>query len=71
MTGGHVPTPGEIKSTRRQFGLTQKQAADLIHSTDRAWRMWERGDRSMNAAFWELFCMKAEHPELFIGKNKD
>lgn len=52
------PSPSEIRAARKSVGLTQAQAAALIHSTSRAWQMWEAGDRAMHPAFWELFQIK-------------
>ena len=52
------PTPAEIRSAREAARLTQAQAADLVHSTDRVWRYWEAGNHSMPAALWELFQIK-------------
>jgi len=49
------PTPAMIRQTRIGAGLTQKQAAELIHCGLRAWQEWEgegpdetRGRRRMH-----------------------
>jgi DNA-binding transcriptional regulator YiaG len=52
------PTPTKIKSSREAAGLTQAQAAALVHSTQRSWQKWESGERRMLAAVWELFEIK-------------
>lgn len=52
------PTPADIKAARQAAGLTQTQAAELVHTKLRAWQQWEAGDRAMHAAFWELFRLK-------------
>ena len=52
------PAPAEIKRAREAAGLTQTEAAALLHATCRAWQQWEAGDRSMHPAFWELFLLK-------------
>lgn len=52
------PAPGEITATRQQAGLTQTQAAALLHTSLRAWQQWEHGDRRMHPAMWELFRIK-------------
>jgi putative transcriptional regulator len=52
------PTPEQIKKARLDAGLTQAQAAALVYSELRAWQYWEKGDRSMHPAFWELFNIK-------------
>lgn len=51
-------TPELIKQTREQAGLTQTQAATLIYKGLRTWQQWEKGDRSMDPAFFELFKIK-------------
>lgn len=52
------PAPAEIRATREGAGLTARQAADLVHVTERNWFHWEHGDRQMHPAFWELFRLK-------------
>ena len=52
------PTPDEIRAAREAAGLTQTAAAELVHSTMRAWQWWESGDRAMHPAMWELFRLK-------------
>ncbi len=42
-------TPSEIKNARMKAGLTQAQAAALVHAGDRAWRKWETS-RSVHAS---------------------
>lgn len=59
-----MPTPQEIKRARQDAGLTQDQAAQLIHSSERSWQNWEyEGDnpvssRKMHPGLWELFLIK-------------
>jgi DNA-binding transcriptional regulator YiaG len=53
------PKPEEIKAARVHAGLTQTEAASLVHSTCRVWQQWEAGDRRMHPAFFELFQIKA------------
>ena len=59
------PTPDRIRAARNQSGLTQQQAAELVHVDGRAWRRWEsyqNDHRAINLAAWELFLLKtAEH----------
>lgn len=54
------PLPDEIKRMRRQSGLTQTEAAGLVHVDLRAWQYWEAGGRNMPLAVWELFQIKTE-----------
>jgi DNA-binding transcriptional regulator YiaG len=49
----------EIKKAREKAGLTQTEAAKLIYKGTRTWQHWEKGDRDMDPAFWELFISKA------------
>ncbi len=55
---GRSPSPAEIKAAREACGLTQTQAATLVHVTLRAWQRWEAGDWPMHPAFWDLFNIK-------------
>lgn len=52
------PSPDEIRSAREAAGLSQTEAAKLIHCTLRGWQEWEAGNRKMHPAFWELFRFK-------------
>lgn len=59
-----TPTPAEIRAAREAAGLTQTEAADLVHSTCRSWQQWEAdpsdaaNHRRMHPAFFELFTLK-------------
>lgn len=55
-------TPDQIKQARKEAGLTQSQAAALVHVDCRTWRKWEAGDRHMHPAMWELFRIKTAAP---------
>jgi len=52
------PTPAAIRAAREAAGLTQAQAAYMVHVDARSWRRWESGERAMHPAFWELFRLK-------------
>lgn len=52
------PTPAVIKQARKDAGLTQTEAALLIYKTCRAWQQYEKGDRGMDLALFELFMIK-------------
>ena len=52
------PAPAAIQAARETTGLTQTEAARLVHSSLRAWQQWEAGDRRMHAGLWELFRLK-------------
>lgn len=56
------PAPQDVRAAREAAGLTQAQAAALVHSALRSWQQWEAGDRQMHPALWELFTIKASRP---------
>ncbi len=57
------PSPEQLKSTRKALGYTQKEAAELVHVSLRAWQLWQAGDRKMPPGIWELCVIKAGlHP---------
>lgn len=54
-----APTPAEVKGARLDAGLTQVQAARLVHWGDyRRWSERETGKSPMPPAEWELFLFK-------------
>ena len=55
---GSNPTPALIIQGRTDAGLTQTEAAAVVHSSLRAWQQWESGDRRMHPAFWNLFLLR-------------
>lgn len=61
--GGEIsnPTPQHIRAARIAAGLTQKEAANLVQHSQRAWENWESASnsgRSMHPAIFELFLIK-------------
>ena len=53
------PTPEQVLEAREAAGLTQKQAAELVHRVAaKRWSEWERGTTHMQADAWELFLLK-------------
>lgn len=54
-----APDAATVRHNRLFFGLTQAQAAKLIHVSTVTWQQWEQGKRSMHPAFAELFAIKA------------
>lgn len=59
---GH-PSAAEIRKAREDAGMTQTEAAALVHTTVRVWQQWEstvKGDaRRMHPATWELFQLNS------------
>jgi len=58
------PTPAQIVYWRKgKMGMTQSEAARMVHVTLRAWQWWESGHREMPIGLWELFLIKIDqHP---------
>jgi putative transcriptional regulator len=54
------PNPDRVREARLQAGLTQSEAASVVHSTGRRWREWEAGDHRMPPASWELFLLRTQ-----------
>jgi DNA-binding transcriptional regulator YiaG len=52
------PKPDALKKAREETGLSQREAAELIYSTERTWQDWELGQRRMHPALWELWRAK-------------
>lgn len=48
---------GRLKTLRAKHGLTQKQAAELVHTSERNWQRYEAGSVPPNSIL-ELFCLK-------------
>lgn len=46
------PTPAEILELRKDYQLTQTEAAELIWCSLGAWQKWEYGTRKMHRATW-------------------
>lgn len=55
-----MPTPQKIKAARAYAGLTQTQAANLVHVSLNAWQKWEGGKTKMSDTAWDLFLIKTE-----------
>lgn len=61
------PAPREVVDLRKAIqereaiGITaaQDRCADMLHTSRRAWQQWEKGDRKMHPAFWELALIKS------------
>lgn len=62
------PAPVEVVQLREAlqerlgFGITKAQdaCADLLYTSRRSWQQWERGERTMHPAFWELANRKVQ-----------
>lgn len=57
------PEPNAIRAARVAAGLTQTEAASVVHASLRTWQQWEAGDRKMHSGLFELFRIKTEQQE--------
>ncbi len=57
LTPGRDPLPSDIRAARERAGLTQTEAADLIHATMRSWQDWEAGVAKMRPYAFGYFLM--------------
>lgn len=48
-------TPDQIKAARQAARLTQREAAEKIQVSTRAWQQWEGGQRKMSETMWNYF----------------
>ncbi|HAY93857.1 hypothetical protein [Shewanella sp.] len=60
-------TPDQMKSLRQKAGITQKQAAEIVHVSVRQWQKFEESESSdthiyIGDAALELFCLKTGLP---------
>ena len=60
------PDPKQVVAIRESYqeyantGITKAQeyCATQLHTGLRTWQQWERGERKMHPAFWELINIK-------------
>ena len=65
------PSAEDVKALREQIqndmgsGVMEAVTicADAVHTKPRAWLHWERGERNMHPAFWELAVLKLTEDE--------
>lgn len=55
---GRAPQAAVIRAARLNAGLTQRQAAEMIYATERAWQAWEQAERPLHPGLWELFRIR-------------
>jgi hypothetical protein len=66
------PTPAEITASREAAGLTQAQAAELVHlGAQPRWAEYENGLRPIDLARWELFLIKIQLAMQHMGTAAD
>jgi putative transcriptional regulator len=59
-----APVASAIWEAREHAGLTQAEAAAVVHVDLRTWQRWEGAERVMHAAFFELFLLKTAQARL-------
>lgn len=59
-------TKEHIKQARLNAGLTQKDAAKLVHIGLRTWQDGEGGTHKMSVGNFELFCIKTNQQDYFM-----
>jgi len=62
------PSASDVRKAREAAGLTQAQAAALVHlSSAIRWSEYERGIRNIDPARWEFFLLLTnQHPSLRV-----
>lgn len=61
------PTGADLKAARTAAGLTQTQAAEMCHRSQRGWQKMESGERETDPAIYELLLLKTgQHPTLRV-----
>lgn len=57
-----APAAADVRAARVAAGLTQTQAAALVHTVLRTWQTWEStgtiSTATMHPGLWELFLLK-------------
>lgn len=59
MAALEKPCKEAIRAARVSAGLTQAEAATLIHRRRERWAEFESGARNMGLESWELFLIKS------------
>lgn len=54
-----TPSAEILKANRLFHGLTQREAAQLIHVSTKAWSQYEQSKRKISEGLYELFTIKA------------
>jgi putative transcriptional regulator len=50
--------PEKLKALRKQHGLSQTEAAALVHVSQRTWARYEAGHKPVPPCVLELFAIK-------------
>lgn len=52
------PTPENIRKARKNLGLSELAAGELIYVSRESWRLYEKGTTKIKLGLWELFLFK-------------
>jgi DNA-binding XRE family transcriptional regulator len=53
------PTAEQITASREYFGLTQREAADVIGYSRNGWQRFEQDERTMRPKLWQFWLSEA------------
>ena len=66
------PNPDQIRKLRKRMGWSQLDVARRLHlNSPTMVSRYERGERAMHEAFWELLCIKASDESCKIKARFD
>lgn len=64
------PTAERIKARRKQAGISQVEAANMVYTTEKTWRNWEQGKTPMRRGVFELFLLRCGYTLLAPTKEE-
>lgn len=63
------PAPVQVIAARKNSGLTQQQAAEVVDVEPRSWQYWESGGRAMPPGIYRLFCILTNQGDPKAGRD--
>jgi len=58
LNADREPTPDNIRQARKNRGLSESAAGELIYVSRESWRLYEKGTTKIKLGLWELFLFK-------------
>lgn len=58
LNADRQPTPENIRKARKNRGLSEGAAGELIYVSRESWRLYEKGTTKIKLGLWELFLFK-------------
>lgn len=58
LNADRQPTPENIRKARKNRGLSESAAGELIYVSRESWRLYEKGTTKIKLGLWELFLFK-------------